>query len=352
MNVVLAVAGDTLVRRLLEGLVAVAGRALYRRMLSGQRKLGFLVVEQDLLPAPVAMTVAAVRPETALVRIVLAVAGNAFPGRVLEYLVTMTGCAFRLHVLSREFEAGLVVVESHLLPERLLMAVRAIGAEFSAMHIVFLVTGIAFVRGVTIFLAVRVAVAAFHTGVLTVKNEISERVIESLLIQRHNTSGPPLVLAVAVAAGFVRFMPVEAGPRDPVSTHILVAIDAQRILFLLPERLMALATLALDIGVALNDLAGHHQSLDGIRPRRRDVESDGNQQRGKCPPHQATHRSIHVHGNDVINCADHEQRHQRDVKNMPERKQALVDRELCYPLQADEVFIDLRRELLPPGLTT
>lgn len=351
VNVVLAVACDTLVRRLLEGLVAVASRALYRRMLAGQQKPGFLVVEQDLFPAPITMAVAAIRTETTLVRIVLAVAGDAFPGRVLEYLVPVTSRAFRLYVFSREFEAGLVVIEARLFPKRLLMAVRAIGAQLSTVHIVFLVAGIAFVRSVAIFSPVRVAVAAFRAGVLAVKNEIGECVIESLLIQRYNPGGPPFVLAMAIAAGFVRFMPVEAGTGDPVSAHIFVAIDAQRILLVLLEWLMAPAALAFDICVALNDLAGHHQSFDRVRPRRQCVENNGDQQRGKRPPDQATHRSVHVHGDDVINRADHEQRNERDVKDMPERKQALVDRKLRYPLQSDEVFIDLHRELSPAGLT-
>jgi hypothetical protein len=137
------------------------------------------------------------------------------------------------------------------------------------MDIVLPVAGIALMRGLAILLSLGMAIAAFRVDMLAAKNEVRIGVIEALLVQRNDIRRPSLVLGMALAAGLLRrgCATMKAGLCCGVASDVLVAIEAQRILLLLPEGLMALAALGLDVRVALDNLAGHHQRLDRVRAR-------------------------------------------------------------------------------------
>jgi hypothetical protein len=105
-----------------------------------------LMIEDDLFPAPVAMTNLALGPEFSLVSlflvVVLFVTGITFHLELVFVDIALVAFgALGVFVLARQWEFGLfVMIERDFFPAALHMASLALGAEFFFMFVVFVVT--------------------------------------------------------------------------------------------------------------------------------------------------------------------------------------------------------------------
>lgn len=100
-------------------------------------------------------------------RIILAMARNAFARCTRKTLIGMTGCACGAGMRARQWKFGRAVVEFRPFPARFAMTARAIGAEISLVHIVFAVTRHALHRCIAKFMARDMAGRAGQSDVLS-----------------------------------------------------------------------------------------------------------------------------------------------------------------------------------------
>ena len=223
--------------------------------------------------------------------------------------------AFWLDVPPPQLEARLVVVELRFLPVRLDVAALAVRTQVTAMDVILVVTGCAIVRGLPELFTLYVTGDALDGRMLAQQEETGLAMIEPGLVELYDLRIPAEVIGMALAAGlFGNQMPVEAGLVGDVLRHFFVAIEAQRVLSFLVERLMALAALTFQVRMALDDFARHHQRFHRVRMGRHRTEGDGDRQQG---PQQPAHHSIHVDGENVENDAKDEQGYKRNVQQMP-----------------------------------
>ena len=174
--------------------------------------------------------------------------------------------ALRVDVLAGQREARLLVVEARFLPAVLGVAVGALGAERALVRVVLAVAGVAVLRRLAPALGRLVALAAFHLRVAAAQFVVGLRVVEVALVEHDDARAAALVVGVAVAAGLRLLAAVEAGALTHVAPHVLVAIGAQPVLRIAVELDVALAAVVLDLGVALDHLAGAQHRFDALRP--------------------------------------------------------------------------------------
>ncbi len=101
------------------------------------------------------------------------------------------------------------------------------------------------------------------------EREIRGLVIEVLSIQPDDILVPAFMIGVAMlafASLYVTTPAMEAGLGFDICGDLLVARQAQANLRGFAERFVTILAFFLVFGVALNDLAGHHQLLENIRP--------------------------------------------------------------------------------------
>ena len=121
------------------------------------------------------------------------------------------------------------------------------------------------------------------------EREISELVVEGLLVERRDVHVTPLVLGVADAAFLLRDASVVTLLLDRVLGHLFVAVETQSALRALLEAHVALLAVALEIGVAFNHLARHDHVLDRVGKCPRMPHSGQNRQPDECASY-APHR--------------------------------------------------------------
>ena len=195
--VILAVAADAVLRRLLEERALVAGLALRIGMAAEQREGGLAVVElRTLLPVALGVAARALAAERALVLVVLAVAGVTLACGFLP--VERPGVAIRARqqaVLAAQGVAGLgVVVEEAALPRLGAVAALAALAELALVPALLVHTLVAADAGARRLAVLRVFVAAGagRVGVLAGEREAGLVVVELRLF--------PGVFGVALVA--------------------------------------------------------------------------------------------------------------------------------------------------------
>lgn len=94
---------------------------------------------------------------------------------------------------------------------------------------------------------------------------------------------------------------------------------------------VAAAAFFLILGMPFDDLAGHDQCLDlsGCRFVNDDCHKHQQSTFDESRFHaRAFIESVHMHGDDVNDGRQHHEEEDRQVQNVPEREQALVQREL------------------------
>ena len=144
--VVLPVTGVAIGRQLvLVDIAGMAGIALGRGMASEQAVLGVAVMaERDVLPEHRCMAGAAQLSVAPLVRVVLAMAGDAFQRRAAEARRILVAVpALDVAVLAQQLELRQVVVELRLLPVLLGVAIAARGAQRAVVLVVRLMASVA-----------------------------------------------------------------------------------------------------------------------------------------------------------------------------------------------------------------
>lgn len=157
--------------------------------------LGFVVIEANILPLRLIMTIVALRAEVTAVDILKSVACHACPREIFVDLADMAGCTFDVFVSAFEPELCLTVVERlYPFPIRLVMA------------IVALFTEAAFVR-FDLFVAIKteswrlskghfckVAPLALDIPVGTIERIICKCVTERLPVELNDVGSAPLMV--------------------------------------------------------------------------------------------------------------------------------------------------------------
>ncbi len=224
--VVLLVARDAGLGRVLVLTVLVAVVALDGVVLARERKAGLRVVELGVLPRGVGVAIGALRPERALVLVILAVARDAIA---------------RCDAIGPGGRAG--------------------GRD--------------------------VALGAIDLDVRAVKGEVGRRMVEFLPVEPRDRELPALVLGVARLAGLRRHVAMQAASRPQVRADILVAIGAQPVLRIAVESDVAGLAVLFEFGVRLGQLSGRQDRLEttlGVRRRNPRGAGNGEQQGRHASP--------------------------------------------------------------------
>ena len=201
------------------------------------------------------------------------------------------------------------MVEQHVLPVRRAVARFAGGPERALVRVLGAMTGgaglalVAFVNiillmaadarlwGIAKFSREQVACDARGFDVAAGQRKFGERMVECFAVKAQDIAGPPLVLCVAMlATADDNFRPfaVKAMMGRDIGRNRLVAAEAEVVLGLFGESLVAIAAIGLELGMGVRELAGHHQLLKdgGGRRRRRDAKKahQCRQKRNPSPP--------------------------------------------------------------------
>ena len=149
------------------------------------------VIEIPQAPAARVVAAFALRPQTALVHVILFMTCQAFCFDVLELGRGVAFLAFHGHVLAQQRKVGAAMIEGGLFPVLRAMALLAFFALLAFVHVVLLVTGNTGDRRIFVF-AVLVAILAFHIAVLAQQAKVRFAVVEAVFL--------PVTFAMAVAA--------------------------------------------------------------------------------------------------------------------------------------------------------
>ncbi len=330
VRVVVAVTADALLWRLLLELVALVARfALQRGVAAAQREArARKVIERELFPVLRGVTLLTLDAVVALVVIVVGVAADARLRRVLVFLLDVTANTGDPGMRAGQGVVGLLlVVEAHVLPRCLGMAVGAGRAQISVMPVVFRVTCIALgLRGVERLQLRGMAVGALRFCVLAVQREVRHVVIELVLVEMQNVGRPSHVLGVAGGTSGIRDRrreAMESRACGHVTRHVLVTIEAQRILEIARKGLVAGATGRLEIRVRGRERAGHDEPLERVDLRGGRARHTGTRHRDNpIPPSLSAHdrrpaRLVHVHGKHMNECCHYEHVEEGQMKHMP-----------------------------------
>jgi hypothetical protein len=133
MFIVLLVAGDTIHRRALELVVYMTGLTGRVRVLTFQFEGGQVVVEAGRCPAIRRVTLAAIQPEAAFMRLIIMMTGVTILQGYREVAnaarVDMTLHTGKTHMLTRELEGKDIVVEILSEPIHAIVTVKTTGTK-------------------------------------------------------------------------------------------------------------------------------------------------------------------------------------------------------------------------------
>lgn len=211
------------------------------------------------------MTVATFIAAATVVCIVFRMAIEACRRCGLEGLVLVAAGAFGLRVLAYQRIARRVVVELDVCPGEGGMTVHALGSHRVAVNVVGFVARKAVRRSIAMFVAGFMTLPALRLRMLAEQWEIGEFVIECIFVEMHDDGVPSLVVGMAAFAPGVADLgrqAMEARACAEIGGHVLVAIEAQGVLFRRLELRMAEIAVLLVFRMRLDDRAGHYERLD------------------------------------------------------------------------------------------
>jgi len=116
------------------------------RVTPGQRELGFIVIEGDILPVSGLMAGGAVCSEFAAMFIILFMTGETISRRALEYIVDMALFTLHINMRALQLEGGKVVIKLCWLPAINGVTSRAIRAKPTFMRLVSAMAEVAILR--------------------------------------------------------------------------------------------------------------------------------------------------------------------------------------------------------------
>ena len=247
----------------------MAGVTVLLRMAAEQREVGVArVVEARVFPALRRMAGLAFLAATAVVRVVFGMAVITGCRRALERGVGVAGIALRFSMLADQGPPGRVVIELDVGPAGRRVAVAAALAHVLFVRIVFPVTRETGGGRIAVLVLGRVAIRALGVEVQADELEIGHAVIKVVFVETDNvgiTAEVVGVTSVALRSAGIRVSAMETGAASDVIRDDFVAVHTQSALRLLVKGLVAARTLGFDIGMALDDVAGHQQRLDVLR---------------------------------------------------------------------------------------
>jgi len=263
--------------------------ALNFYMSAGQFELGFVMVEENVLPGRRRMTALALSAEDAFVLILIQVAAHAGRGRGFEIIRAMALFAGHRTVLPFERKSGPGVVEADLRPGFRIMAAIAGFSQRSLVLVVFNVAGITVPGSVAVFW-LEMTQAAFYGLVFAVELKIGFFVIEAVGIEHNQTGFTPFMFGMTGLAMSRLDFPVKTGLLLDVLFDLLVACQAFIIENLL-NKTVAVQTLPFGLLVSLRNFTGHHafQHVKGFGDPQGGEDDNQNNQAGSFP-HQASLR--------------------------------------------------------------
>jgi len=308
MLVVLLMTGVAIHRGVFKGRCQMAFLAFHLGMFPDERKPRLVMVERCFLPQPVIVTVLAFRALLPSMFVVFLMTGIAIHRGVFISIVRMAALAWGFNMFVSKPVAGLVVVETDLLPIPLRMAIRAGASHFPVVLVVFLVTTVAVGRRVTILdLGL---VTSLTLDLLCISMGASEREVRSFMIEgpfrnRRNVLCSAFMFRMAVLAfPLVLEAPVKTLLLIDIFADIFMAIETQGCLRRFVESLMAFGAGVFPLGMALDHLPRHQGGFDVFcpgRPGEEEGRQDSGGNDGVWDAHGAQ-RSVHIDADDVKNC--------------------------------------------------
>ena len=314
-------------------IVEMAGLAFRGFVATLQRELGVpVVIEPDCLPCLGRMAGLAARAVCAVVDILKIMAARAFGRNAFVDFACMALVARDFLVCLDEFELGFAVIERRrLLPGVLVVAGVARLTQTSLMWVARLVAADALERRLAERFAGLVASFAGHRRMFALQLEVCLAMIERALVESGDIGFSALVLLVAVSAlgfGSDGVLRVKPSCLVAIRCHLVMTVKTQAVLRLASEWRVTLFTCLLVLLVGLGERPGHDELLEHVLAGSltgSNAQPDTDQG-GQCPAH-GNRPSVEVNGDNVHDGGDDQHHEQRQVKEMPQREQLVVDDE-------------------------
>lgn len=280
--------------------------------------------------------------------VVFFMAGITVHRSVFIAFICMAVFAWNLDMLVPKPVASCVMIEPHVLPVSIGVAVCAGDSQLSFVFVVFLVAAVAIGWGIAILGLGFMACLAFdllRVCVSASDREVRSLMVESLLRNWGDVLCPTLMFCVAFLAFALLFEPpVVALLLLDILASFFMAVQTERCLGRLVESLMTLGAGLLPLGMALDYLPRHEGGFNALRPGIASEERPKSQSDeynvAKEDLHNCWSGSIHVDGDDVKNGTCCQKKDQWDVENVPEREKAFVHSEFGDSFSFPEVTVD------------
>ena len=266
--------------------VQVAACADQRRVSAFQRiARHHPVIETCARPTRLAVAIATIIAAPAGVNIILSVATRARL-RGLKSLLQVATLTLDIEMRTAQRKGRGRMIERSDTPVFGGVAAGTVLTQIPLVRLVIRVAGDAFLRCRSMRLLLVVAAATGNRRVRAIENEISERMVEQLGVQSHDVGCSPLVLGVTALAGPQRLEPaMKSSLFSEIVGDLLVAVDAQHILFARIEVRMAVAAVVFEFSMAFDNRSRHHQSLQVCRPGPCRNQGEHGEQDSKYPWH-------------------------------------------------------------------
>lgn len=179
MGVIFGMAGDTLPRRTFEHAITVTGLALNLSMPAVQRETCLAVIEIHILPGSRLVTASAFRAKLSSMRVLRGVTCITIRGSTFIPSIDVTIRTRDAAVPANQWEAGLAVIEIHILPIAWIVAVGTVPAHLPGMNI--RVTGSTVSRGI-LEEGILMTIFACHTDMFANQWEHRPRMVEIYIL--------------------------------------------------------------------------------------------------------------------------------------------------------------------------
>ena len=223
-------------------------------------------------------------------------------------------------------------------------------AHLAAVNVLFAMTGQAARLCVAVLLASRVALRAGHPRVCAEERGVGQTMIEGLGCQVEDVAVATEMLAVAASTGARArhgAPTVKALPPALILADRFVTVEAERVLASLVEKRMAATTVALYVGVSLDDGTRHHELLDIDGPRSAgepECHSGTDRDRHESAS-QGHNASVEVDCHDVNRGSQEQKCTERQVENVPEAEYLLIDVQPADPADRSDVLPDCTAQI-------
>lgn len=241
-------------------------------MRAGEVKVGrFVMVKAALIPALSTVAVFALVAPCPGMGVVDQMAADTMLGHGLILIIRVAAAAVNLLMFTLKGKVGFVVVEGGVRPAFRAVAVIAAVPQVALMRVGLFMAVDTLLAGVAVFLVRLVAAAAGYGAMFALQHKVGLPVVKTAGIELDNIGVTTLMVGVA---GFttdgvsISEPPVIALLLTDIGGDFLMAVQAQRALSSFAERGVALIAIGFILRVPLDQLTGHQQRFENIRPGR------------------------------------------------------------------------------------